>query len=194
MSPGKKRSQDIEALIFETALKLFTEKGYFNTSVHDIQKEANVSIGSIYHYFKNKEAIATAIYCNLLNEMEANMVEIKNTRQTLRERGRAVIEYLFQLAENSPNAMHYLLYATHKEFMPEEKTICASPAFEIIRDMVREGIEKKEIRSMDQVVASASLIGGALRLIRLNLDCFLEHPLSHYVEELWECTWASLKN
>ncbi|WP_028580146.1 TetR/AcrR family transcriptional regulator [Desulfogranum japonicum] len=193
MSPGKKRSQDIEALVFETALKLFTEKGYFNTSVHDIQKEAQVSIGSIYHYFKNKEAIATAIYSNLITEMETAIKEIKDSRHTLHDRGRAVIDYFFDLAENEPNAMHYLLYATHKEFMPEEKSICASPPFEIIREMVREGIENEEIRNMDQVVASASLIGGALRLIRLDLDCFLERPLSSYVDEIWDCAWASVK-
>ena len=75
----KKRSKDVESVIFETALKLFTEKGYFNTSVHDIQKEANVSIGSIYHYFKNKEAIARAIYSDLLIQMELAMVEIRKT-------------------------------------------------------------------------------------------------------------------
>jgi AcrR family transcriptional regulator len=192
-APVKKRPQDLESLIFETALKLFTEKGYFNTSVHDIQKEANVSIGSIYHYFKNKEAIARAIYNDLIGHMEKAMVEIRNTHQTTQDRGRAVVNYLFDLAENEPNKMHYLLYATHKEFMPEEKSICSSAPFAIIREMISEGVEKGEIRTMDPVVASACLIGGPLRIIRLDLDSFLEHPISHYLEEIWECSWASIK-
>ena len=37
--------------MLRTALQLFTEQGYFNTSVHDIARTAKVSIGSIYHYF-----------------------------------------------------------------------------------------------------------------------------------------------
>ncbi|MCG8083292.1 MAG: TetR/AcrR family transcriptional regulator, partial [Candidatus Thiodiazotropha taylori] len=34
--------------ILSTALDLFVERGYHNVSIHDIQKMANVSIGSIY--------------------------------------------------------------------------------------------------------------------------------------------------
>lgn len=194
MPSGKKRTEDLETLIFETALRLFTEKGYFNTSVHDIQKEANVSIGSIYHYFKNKEAIARAIYNNLIAQMETAMVEIRATHHATHDRGKAIIAYLFTLAEQSPDKMQYMLYAIHKEFMPEEKSICSSTPFALIREMVAEGIEQKEIRPGDPVVVSACLIGGALRLIRLHLDCFLEKSLSSYLDELWELTWASLKS
>ena len=192
-APVKKRSQDVESLIFAAALKLFTEKGYFNTSVQDIQKEANVSIGSIYHYFKNKEAIAMAIYNDLLGHMGTAMVDIRTNHHTTKDRGRAVIEYLFHLADESPNKMHYLLYATHKEFMPEEKSICSSAPFALIREMISEGMENDEIRIMDPVIASACLVGGTLRIIRLDLDSFLTHPILHYLEGTWECSWASIK-
>ena len=121
------------------------------------------------------------------------MVEIRKTHQTTEDRGRAIITYLFDLAEIAPNKMHYLLYATHKEFMPEEKSICSSAPFAIIREMIGEGVEKGEIRKMDPVVASACLIGGTLRIIRLNLDEFLEHPISYYLDEIWQCSWSSIK-
>ncbi len=51
---------DFKKKIIDTALRLFSDKGYFNTSLQDIRKEANVSIGGIYHHFKNKEEIASA--------------------------------------------------------------------------------------------------------------------------------------
>jgi AcrR family transcriptional regulator len=192
MKRDNKRSQDLEALVLETALKLFTEKGYFNTSVHDIQREANVSIGSIYHYFKNKEAIAKAIYRDLVGRMEQTMVEIKNNHQTTHDRCRAVIEYLFDMAESAPGKMQYLLYAMHKEFMPGERSICSSKPFEIIREMVKEGIENGEIRDLNPAVASACLLGGAIRLIRLHLDGVLEKPVSSHLDEIWECSWKSV--
>ncbi|PUB89029.1 MAG: TetR family transcriptional regulator, partial [gamma proteobacterium symbiont of Ctena orbiculata] len=37
--------------ILDTALDLFVERGFHNVSIHDIQKQANVSIGSIYNHF-----------------------------------------------------------------------------------------------------------------------------------------------
>jgi hypothetical protein len=62
----------------------------------------------------------------------------------------------------------------------------------MIREMVKEGIENKEIRQLDTAVASACLLGSAIRLIRLHLDGVLDQPLSHYLDDLWECSWRSV--
>ena len=43
------------------ALRLFSEKGFFNTSVQDIVAAAGVSVGFIYHNFSDKEGIARAL-------------------------------------------------------------------------------------------------------------------------------------
>jgi len=58
--------------------------------------------------------------------------------------------------------------------------------------MVRQGIEKGEIRQMDLTVASASIMGGAIRLIYLRLDGVLEKPVTFYLDEIWECCWKSV--
>ncbi|MGB6067324.1 MAG: TetR/AcrR family transcriptional regulator [Desulfomonilaceae bacterium] len=41
--------------ILQTALKLFSEKRYHNVSMHEIAKEAEFGIGTIYKFFVNKE-------------------------------------------------------------------------------------------------------------------------------------------
>jgi AcrR family transcriptional regulator len=47
--------------IFSTALTLFSEKGYDQTSMRDIASHADISLGLTYNYFKNKEALLMAI-------------------------------------------------------------------------------------------------------------------------------------
>ena len=37
------------------ALKLFSEKGYHNVSMHEIAEKAEFAIGTLYNFFKNKE-------------------------------------------------------------------------------------------------------------------------------------------
>lgn len=54
---NKKSPGDTQAQILSATLLLFTRQGYFNTSVHDIARESEVSIGSIYHHFKDKEGV-----------------------------------------------------------------------------------------------------------------------------------------
>ena len=56
-APQQKRSLEKKALIKETALKLFSEKGYFKTTTNEIASCAGLSIGTLYSYFKNKQDI-----------------------------------------------------------------------------------------------------------------------------------------
>jgi AcrR family transcriptional regulator len=49
------------AQILETALRLFCEKGYYATSIAEIAKQAGISKGLVYHYFKSKEEVLGAL-------------------------------------------------------------------------------------------------------------------------------------
>lgn len=183
---------DRRELILATALELFTERGYFNTSVHDIQKKAQVSIGSIYHHFKNKEAIAKALYDDLVERAALAMADIMARNTSARDRCRAVIAYLFELTEKNPAAMQYMLYAKHREFMPDQKPVCSSKPFEMMKQMVVEGIAAGEIEDLLPYVAATSVFGGAIRLIYLKLDGVLTVPLPELLEQTWQCAWRSV--
>lgn len=187
-------SPDMRSQILKTALNLFTTRGYFNTSVHHIQKQGRVSIGTIYHYFKNKEAIAKALYDDLISRMSKIISDIREQHQTAHDRCYEIMKYLFELTESDPEAMQFMLYARHQEFMPDERPVCSSLPFEMIKKMISQGIENREIIPLEPVVASASIFGGALRLIHLRLDRVLDEPVTHYLEDVWECAWRSVKN
>ncbi|MDA8405803.1 MAG: TetR/AcrR family transcriptional regulator [Deltaproteobacteria bacterium] len=47
--------------ILEAALKLFSEKGYHNVSMHEIAREAEFGIGTLYKFFRNKEELYKAL-------------------------------------------------------------------------------------------------------------------------------------
>lgn len=48
--------------ILEAAAKVFSQKGYIDSSIKDITNEASVSVGSFYSYFNNKEEVLAQIY------------------------------------------------------------------------------------------------------------------------------------
>lgn len=47
--------------ILQTALKLFSEKRYHNVSMHDIAREAEFGIGTLYKFFSSKEDLYKAL-------------------------------------------------------------------------------------------------------------------------------------
>ena len=69
----KLRLQDVERnqkKIEDAALRVFTRLGFHGTSVRDIAKEAGVSIGNLYNYYRTKEEIFTSIIGRYETHME----------------------------------------------------------------------------------------------------------------------------
>ena len=58
MSSRSKAKEEKSQLIINTALKIFSEKGYDNATIADIAKSAKVSMGLPLYYFTNKEDLA----------------------------------------------------------------------------------------------------------------------------------------
>ncbi|MHB1913543.1 MAG: TetR/AcrR family transcriptional regulator [Acidiferrobacteraceae bacterium] len=178
--------------VLRTALRLFTEQGYFNTSVHDIARMAQVSIGSIYHHFKDKEGIAKALFEQLVTRMGAAFDAIEDAHKTAHDRCHAVVELLFTMTEEEPAVMAYMLHAQHQEFMPGELPVCSSRPFTQMRAMAAAGMDTGEMRRMDPLVAATCLFGGPIRMISLRLDGILKNPLPQYLDEVWSASWRSV--
>jgi AcrR family transcriptional regulator len=49
---GERRRQIVRA-----ATKLFSERGYYSTTIQDIAREAGISVGLIYQYFRDKDDV-----------------------------------------------------------------------------------------------------------------------------------------
>lgn len=61
MTPEKARSETRRQQVLEAALECFRTHGFHGASMAVISKTAGMSVGHIYHYFANKEAIIDAI-------------------------------------------------------------------------------------------------------------------------------------
>ena len=186
------RSRGVPERVLTAALHLFTTRGYFNTSVPDIVRASGCSTGSIYHHFGDKEGIAKALFESLVRRIDAAFDDIENRYSSAQERCRAVIELLFRITEEEPDVMEFMLYAKHREFLPDLAPICSARPFQKMREFVSRGTVTGEVRPVDPVVAAASVYGGALRLIHLRLDGVLEHSLMEKLDDIWMCAWRSV--
>ncbi len=186
------KQQRQETILLE-ALKLFTERGYFNTSVSDIQSASNLSVGTLYNYFKNKEAIAITLFSNIENCLYEHLCEIDKKHDSIYDRYKAIIYHLFETTERNPGSMKYLFYSKHREFMPVEKSVFISLPFLKLQDMVVKGQQNGIIRKMDPHVAMVTLFGGPVRMISLRIDGILELPLPDYFEQCWDSAWRGVR-
>src|ERR1044071_8448261 len=60
------RGAQTRQLILDTALRLFRERGYAETTMRAIAREAGVSVGNAYYYFDSKEHLIQGFYESLV--------------------------------------------------------------------------------------------------------------------------------
>lgn len=54
--------------LYSTAIRLIAQRGYEATTLRDIAREADVSVGLLYRYFPSKQAVVVALYDELSAE------------------------------------------------------------------------------------------------------------------------------
>jgi len=93
---------DRRAQILDAALVCFAQRGFHQTSMHDISAEAGISVGLIYRYFANKEAVISAMADRHKSEIQ-DVLERARQAPTLLES----LEILFtaHCCENSPKVV-----------------------------------------------------------------------------------------
>src|SRR5205807_7244724 len=93
---------DRRSQILDAALVCFAKRGFHQASMHDISAEAGISVGLIYRYFENKEAVISAMADRHKKEI-SQMLDRARQAPTLLES----LEILFtaHCCENEPRVI-----------------------------------------------------------------------------------------
>lgn len=175
--------EPIDCKILTAALELFVKKGYHTVSVHQIQSLANVSIGSIYNHFGGKEGVAKALYLHLCIEFDELVDDGIASSNSPREQCRKIIELMFEYTESHADIMAYLFNIRHTEFLSDQLLLCEGAGFVKIDQIIEAGIDAGEFRTMEPLVASSCIFGGAIRMVQLRLDGLIKQPLPELLEQ-----------
>ncbi|WLW52716.1 TetR/AcrR family transcriptional regulator [Streptomyces sp. YU58] len=92
------KSEQTRALILETAMRLFQERGYDKTTMRAIAKEAGVSVGNAYYYFEGKEHLIQGFYDRLAAEHRAAVREVLDRETDLEARLAGVLRVWLDVA------------------------------------------------------------------------------------------------
>jgi AcrR family transcriptional regulator len=80
------KGDQTKALILETALEMFQERGYEQTTMRAIAEKANLSLGNAYYYFHSKEYLIQAFYHRTHEQHLAASVPALEKQHTLKAR------------------------------------------------------------------------------------------------------------
>ena len=98
------KSREIRRKIVDATNDLIWEKGYHQTTIREITRKAGVNVGTLYHFFHDKEDILLVLAAKAYN----NMIEVAE-QMTLSEHDKTLTFVLiraleFRMWEKYPNA------------------------------------------------------------------------------------------
>ena len=190
-SKAKKPVTQDEILL--ASLKLFSEKGYFNTSLTDIKDAVGIKTTSgIYQHFKNKQAIAEELFGNIIDSLSISIDDIRRRNRKASEQLREFVDLLFRLTEEAPEIVHFLLIVNIKEILPEHKPFLETAPFNKILRIIQNGIKDGEIRSIDPLLAYSYFFGIINHTLSLVLSGDLPKKADSYQSQAWLSAWGSI--
>ncbi|MER6124434.1 TetR family transcriptional regulator [Streptomyces sp. NPDC001795] len=92
------KSEQTRALILQTAMRLFRERGYDGTTMRAIAQEAGVSVGNAYYYFAGKEHLIQGFYDSIAAEHQAAVREVLDRETDLEARLTGVLKAWLDVA------------------------------------------------------------------------------------------------
>lgn len=107
-TPQRAASEATRRQILDTALELFRERGFEETTIRDIAGRAGLSLGSAYYYFKSKEAIVGAYYDYVQQEHVARTREAFAAGGDLRARLRAALHTKIDIVKDDRRLLRAL--------------------------------------------------------------------------------------
>jgi AcrR family transcriptional regulator len=101
-APPTGKGEETRAAIYETALRLFREKGFDATTMRDIAAGAGVAAGAAYYYFPGKESIIHAYYERVQADHDAEVTRQLEAapRSDLRQRLRIAFHSKLDILQN----------------------------------------------------------------------------------------------
>ena len=168
-SPSRSRRHDaLCALrreeIVEVAIKLFGRKGFEATRAEDIAIAAKIAKGTVYLYFKNKEAIYSAAVAQAMKDLSAEIARRSSNAGGFREKLAAAIRVRLEFWPEHEGIYRLLLTAGREPKLRRRTNEALRDAQASLIAIFAEGADAGEVERQNFVPlawATLDLIRGA---------------------------------
>lgn len=167
----QQRSEETRARIIESAIKLFSNRGYNAASVDDICAEASISKGAFYHHFESKQALFLALLDGWLKTID-NAIEASKDK-TAPETFMQMTEgfpYLFATAgEGLPMFLEFWLQASRDKKVWEASIAPYRRYHKYFTSLIKKGVEEASFVEVSPELASRMIVSTAMGLLLQSL-------------------------
>jgi TetR/AcrR family fatty acid metabolism transcriptional regulator len=191
------KSEARKEKILKAAERIFARKGFHDSTISEIAKEAHVSEGTIYEYFATKEGLLFSIPEEFSNKIhEQNKFHLQLIRGAANKLRATIYLYLHVWQEYPDYAViNLLILKGNENFRQTEGYRLIREGFQGTTRIIQEGIDSGEFRADIDPYVIRSVLMGAVDHVATNwLLSDRKHSLIDLVDPIMDLVMTGLCN
>ncbi|MGA2611959.1 MAG: TetR/AcrR family transcriptional regulator [Spirochaetia bacterium] len=164
-------SEDKRRRVLDCAKRAFARRGYAGTNVNLVAKEAGISVGSLYQYFKTKESLFLALIEESHGTLTGVIDEIFSRVPGFFERVEALLTAAVEWSRKDPDFLNLYIACTTEELAPLAAKLSGrieSVAAERYSQMVGEAKRRGEIDAGLSETATAFCLDNLFLIVQFS--------------------------
>ena len=189
-SRRERRSAELRERLFRSALRLFAEKGFAETTVEDITEAADVGKGTFFNYFPSKDHILLAFSDMQLGKLEELVANFRNSNQSLSDFFRSLTDRMTEEPLRNPGMIRalllgYLSSSAVREVMTEKQERALKLHTQIMEIAQSRGELRADIPAVEIAHVFRQAIFGTLLMWSVTGDASLRTRIRSALHMVW---------
>jgi TetR/AcrR family transcriptional regulator, fatty acid metabolism regulator protein len=158
------RDPDKPQQIIEAAVRVFARKGYYNSRVSDIAREAGMAAGTIYLYFKTKDDILVTLFRDKMAEFVGALRKAIAEEPDATAKVRRLVWLHFSILEKNPDLAEVVQVELRQgqKFFRGASSQEIGAYFALIGSVLEEGAAEGRFRPDLPVKVATKMLFGAM--------------------------------
>ncbi|GAA5786241.1 TetR/AcrR family transcriptional regulator [Chitiniphilus shinanonensis] len=156
--------------ILAAAHACFLQSGFHGASMAVIAKAANMSVGHIYHYFENKEAIIAAIVEQDVQHVLSNIRSVRSAPRLYEAMIDKVVEGMDDVMDTGKTALmvEVLAEASRNPRVAELTQLSDQTPLKLLCELIAEGREERPALPEEEIRARAEVIAALFEGLQIR--------------------------
>lgn len=185
-------SKKKEAII-KAAIELFSERSYDGMTMPMIAKKADIAVGTVYIYFKNKESLTNEIYCQIFEKLNEYLLSNSADNLEYKDEFKHCYRNLFDFSIKNAKVILFLKYNSNAYYISEESKASKQKMVDFLYSFMQRGISEGKIKKISRELF-LPLIYAPIEMIITNTVKDEIKNTDKYFEEMFEIIWRAVKN
>ena len=168
--------------ILQVALKLFSEKGFHNVSMHEIAEKSEFAVGTLYKFFSNKEELYKALMLEASNVFHSSLMAALATSGNELEKIKACVEARIKVFLDNLDYVRLYLAETRgagfnvKAGLDTDIKVRYEQFLKKLANVFESGIKRKVFKKFDPYLLAVALDGISNAFLFQHLEYPDAHP------------------